>query len=486
MSLHFTNIEVEVSCCFMHENGNVVTGPAFNEFKPLLTELEFNATTDIKMVHNTDVCLNIDTIDDRNTNKILSRNIKESKKLDVSINDINIGSTDLVFNFTDFNIVTYNKYNIPMMLAPLDNKILRDKYRGKIVFMTIHRLNNPAIVSDMAGINKNYIKDIKEKTRYRKLVNSKFNDFCKVIDFADLAWDDVDYLSQDYKCNTIKVVTIGMLDGDRLINNNVTTSILIMNKDILITRDNLFSYKENPSLNNEVDITAFKDKIIPNSRFLYIIDNDDNIGDRYYNVNGLTERIPKIKNSQHAGNGLYNATFTEDFNIKIEEYVPIEKLDEVKYVYRTREEAEYGANKVELYNQQIKQKEAKLKETEMHYKQMELELQNTIIKNKEEYERLSHEVKKEQDLFKKEQDRLKAEYDDRVRQKEEDYLKLKHKLDRGSGRNKLKQDKESYRMKNEYDNIKYKRDSTLETIKTVAAVAGVIATGFVLYNKLSK
>jgi hypothetical protein len=36
------------------------------------------------------------------------------------------------------------------------------------------------------------------------------------------------------------------------------------------------------------------------------------------------------------------------------------------------------------------------------------------------------------------------------------------------------------------DDIRYERDSSLETLKTVAATAGVIATGFLVLKQLGK
>ena len=46
-------------------------------------------------------------------------------------------------------------------------------------------------------------------------------------------------------------------------------------------------------------------------------------------------------------------------------------------------------------------------------------------------------------------------------------------------------DSSSLYMKKEYEQGKYERDSTIETIKTVGAVAGLVAGGYVLFKKFS-
>ena len=40
--------------------------------------------------------------------------------------------------------------------------------------------------------------------------------------------------------------------------------------------------------------------------------------------------------------------------------------------------------------------------------------------------------------------------------------------------------------KSHYEERKFERDNTIETLKTVGAVVGLIAGGMVFYNKMSK
>ena len=492
MKVNFIAVDNKVSCGFMSENGQVFEGPGFNKFKVLLNELEFSPTTDIKLVHNTDVCSNIDSYDSRNSNKSLNRNIKETKKIDVSTNDINVGSTDLIFNFTDFNITVYNRYNIPHMLCPLETKALKDMYRGKIIFMTIHRFNNPAMVSDITGINKNYFKDLIEKNKYKKQVSDKFSDFCDVLEFADSCWDKIDYLSNDYKCNTIKIITIGQLPGESLMSADQRHPIglFIRNKDLLISRESVFQSPDHPHINNEFNLSELRDKIIPGTRFVYIVDNDNAIGDRYHTVNGITEKVIKIQTEQKTLNGLYTAMFGSDFSYNIIDHVSIDDLDNVSFIYKTKEEAELGANKAELYKDELSRKEGLLRERE-------LELKNMQITNKEEYERtvlvLRREVeelraKSEAEALtaKTEYDKLKAKLEEKSKKSDIKLTKKKRKNEQKSMSEKTNYERWNYGMRSYYDDRKYSQDSFVETLKTGAAIAGVIATGFLIYSKVSK
>lgn len=52
-------------------------------------------------------------------------------------------------------------------------------------------------------------------------------------------------------------------------------------------------------------------------------------------------------------------------------------------------------------------------------------------------------------------------------------------------RNKYSYDLDMHHNKSRYEEARYERDSFVETIKTVGAVAGVAAAGFMLYKKFS-
>ena len=467
MSLSFLNAVPDIVCGFMSENGVIYKGNDFNDYVPILEEMEFKTTSEIKFIHDNNVCLNIDTYDERSTNKKLNQAIKKNKKLDVTANDINVGGTDLVLNFTDMNLVIYNKYNIPHMLTPLDNEVLRNKYKGKVVFLTIHRLNNPNIVSDIYNNSKNYLSTLKESTKFKKNINHKYDEFNRVIDFAEKCWNETDYLSNDFRCNSIKIVTAFAVNSDVIVPGNESsfTNIVILNKNLLLTRDTMFAYKENPNNNSDVDLSQFKTEILPGTKFTYIIDNEDVLSDRYLNQFGDTIKIPKFKSKKQLINGLYVVSVQENFTLKVDKFYKIEEVDTAEFVYKTQEEAEQGADKSALFAQEIKEKE--------------LNMQHTILQAKENYE-----VKTLQ--LKKENEELKAEHERKTKADELKFAELKREIERIGLNDKVNYDRSHYGMKNHYERESYNRDSALETLKTVGGICGVAVAGIALYGRFAK
>ena len=425
MHISFANLESKIVSMFMTNNGSIFKGNGYDEYLPLLEEFEFKPTSELKLVHKKDVYLNIDTYDSTTSNKQLNDEIKRTKKIDISSNDVLVDGSEIVLNFTDRNIVVYNKYNIPHLCLPLENKVLREKYRGNIIILTIHRLNNPNIISDIFNNDKSYIKVLKEAVRYKK--NNKYDEFKKVIDFVDENWDKVDYFSNDFRSSSIKVITVSKVDGNSFMpgNEKYTNALFLINKSLLFTCDSIYHHKDNPYVGNDVDLAQFKVNVIPGSKFIYIVDNKDKL-----NIN-------------------------DDCSINVEEHYTLEELDKSNFIYKTIEEAETGADKTTLLAQQNKARE--------------LELQSKTIENQN-----------ASILLKK------ADFEEKSLLLKQKYEEMKTKLEESALLEKFFYDKNHYKMKNDYEEDKYKRDTTVETLKTIASVAGVIATGYVIIKQFKK
>jgi hypothetical protein len=379
------------------------------------------------------------------------------------------------------NLVVFNKYNIPHLLTPLDNKVLKDKYRGKVIFVTIHRLSNPNVVSDIYNNNKNYLTMLKESTKFKKNINNKYDEFTKVVTFAEKCWDETDYLSSDYRCNSIKIITVFAIDDSKLLpgNEESFTTLVVPNKNLLITRDTMFAYQENPSIHNDVDLSQFKNDIIPGTDFMYIIDNDDLLAERYFNQFGETKKVPKFKSKQQQISGLYVVTIQENFTLKVDKFYKIEDIDTCDFIYRTQEEADQGADKTALFAQQIREKELTMQHTIVQAREKEAGMQQNLLQTKEKYELTVLELKKENERIKSESERLSKENDIK-------FTELKREIERVGMTDKVHYERNHYGMKNDFERESYRRDSSLETLKTVGGICGVLATGVMIYGKLHK
>lgn len=497
MNLEYIDTKCMISACYFTDNGKVIQGPGYKEFNPLISEVEIKATSDIKMIHGIDVRNNIDTYDSNASNKRLNQFVKEQKKIDVTSGDISITPSFHLFNFTDFDLVCYNQLNFPSTLPRLESKALKDLYRGNVVIMTVYRLPTPANVKAITGVDKNYLDTILQSNRGLGGTNVKLENFIKVIQFAYDGWEDVSVMDAEHSANSIKVVTFSFIHQDSFNHKNRTQTdqqyqdLYVNNYDFLLTRESVFQYKNNPAITRNVDSKILKDVVMQGTKYIYMIDRDNRLGDRFYNIHGRVTRIPKLppQSTLHQPDGLYTGNYDSVAGTQPDAPVSLDDIDKLDYIYKTMEEAEQGANKSELFAQQLREKESIVRHRE-------LELNNSIIESK----RLTEEARR-----RSEEERLTYERENHAREaeitrlkldgqrQEADLLRLKRELESAGLREKNEYETSGYGMKHFFEERKYRhddhrfeRESFIETIKTVAATAGVLATGFMIYKQLNK
>jgi len=497
VNLEYVNTKCLVSSCFMTDNGRVFQGVGYKDFFPLISEMEFKPTTDIKMIHGGDVCNNIETYDANASNKKLNQFIKEQKKIDVTSGDISIVPTQYLFNFTDFDIVCYDHLNFPSVLPRLESKTLKDMYRGNIVIMTVYRLPTPSNVTSVTGIDKNYLDFILQNNQGLSNTNIKLTNFLKVIQFANESWQQLSYMDNEFKANSIKVTTFSIIHQDAFNHKNRTHSsqqfqdLYINEYDLVLSRESVFQYKNNPAITRNIDSKILKDVVLQGTKYIYLIDRENRLGDRYYNIHSEVTKIPRLsmEASLHQPDGLYTGYYDSVAGTQPDAPIPLDEIDKLDFIYKTMEEAKQGADKSELYNQQLRDKEAGLRHRE-------LELNNSILESK----RLAEEARR-----KNEEDRVRYESEGHVREieiarlkqegqrQEASLLSLKRELESRGLKEKTEYETNGYGMRHYFEERKYRHDdaryeheSFIETIKTVAATAGVLATGFMIYKQLSK
>lgn len=497
MNLEYVNTKCLVSSCFMTDNGRVFQGVGYKEFHPLISEMEFKATTDIKMVHGKDVCNNIETYDANASNKKLNQFIKEQKKIDVTSGDISIVPSQYLLNFTDFDIVCYNHLNFPITLPRLESKALKDLYRGNMVVMTVYRLPTPSNVTSVTGVDKNYLDSILQNNIGLSNTNVKLANFLKVIEFANNSWQQLSYMDAEFKANSIKVVTFSQIHQDtfnhknRLHSSQQFQDVYLNEYDIILSRESVFQYKNNPAITRNIDSKILKDVVLQGTKYIYMVDRDNKLGDRYYNIHGDVVKIPKLslEASLHQPDGLYTGQYDSIAGTQPDAPIPLDQIDTIDFIYKTIEEAEQGANKSEIFNQQLRDKESQMRHRE-------LELNNGILENK----RLAEEARR-----RNEEDRIRYEHEAHTREveiarlkqegqrQEANLMSLKRELESRGLKEKTEYETNGYGMRHYFEERKYRHDDTryeretyIETIKTVAATAGVLATGFMIYKQLNK
>ena len=464
MDLSYAVAETEIVCGFISNARDPKPGPAFQQYSPIVdNEFDIGINSEFKMIYGKDISRDLCSYNENTSNKNLTRDVKRNKKIIVTGNDVIADSTEIVLNFTEHKITVYDKYNIPRVFLLLENDLLRERYRGNVIIFAIHRLNNPFILADAYGKPKSYLKTLIDSLQFKQ--SSKHKDLLKLLKFADDYWENVDSNSLDGKTNSLKIITATSVSSEDLMKGNQSTGVGIHfpNKCMTITLDSIYNYHDTPSVGSDVDISRIKSDLIPGSRFVYIVDNHDQLNDRYIHIYNSGYKIPKFKSSKQT-DGLYVVMVDDNCNFKIEAVYPIEEIDQSKLVFKTLEEAQFGADRITQYAQDIKEND--------------LTQQRDMSQKKTELEQLRH----DNEMMKLAMDKQTRQNETRINKMQHDnevlLTKFKHRLEKSKSKNEKK------KVKNE--SIRYDKDKTMETIKLAGAIAGGLSTMFLIYRQFVK
>lgn len=465
MSIEYIETSCSVTACYMTDGDKkVYQGDHYNFYHPIISSIEFKPTTDIKMVHATDVCNNIDTFDANASNKRLNQRVREEKKIDVTMGDIMGNPFQAILNFTDFDLVSYNSLNFPTLLPPLETKALKEMYRGRVVIMSVYSLPTPANVMSVTGTDHNYLDFTLRQYRNRTNISIKTKNLINIYEFANKCWMNLSTMDRDYTANSIKIVTFSCIHQDMFINQKSTEEgknyqdLYVQDYDLLFTKDSILNYKINPSMNKSLDSNVLKNIVLHGSKYIYIVDRENTIGDRYINIHGEVRKIPRLAKHEcgYQSDGLYTGTYDSNNGVIPDAITNLSEINNLDFIYTTVEEAKHGANKSELFNQQLNEQRQRYEAERL---QQEAEINR--LKN------LGHKQEVEFQTFKRD-------------------------LESKTMREKNEYDTKGYGMKSyfderkyQYEDISYQRESYIETLKTIASVSGVIATGYLIYSKLS-
>ena len=459
MSVEYYNPKVNILSSFMSETGNVFKGPDYDGFNLLLDEMELKASSSIQLIDQDNYANTVTSYDESNSVQRLSTRVKDVKRLNLTQNDVNVSSTDIVLNFTDFAVTAFNRYNVPMTLTPVTNEVLRNKYNGKVIVLTIHRFNNPNNIKAITGLERDYLEEYYERFRYTKSEQLKHNEFAQSVMFARDCWQSTDSLSKDAKTSTIKVVTSCIIPGSVLEANK---TLYIASKHLNLTKDTIFEFKENPRVSDEVDLSFLKENILPGMSLMYLVDKESAIGDRYYLNNGKVDQLVRMGKEVglRVADGLYRCRFDEDRKLVIEEHVPIQEVERLNYLYRTKEEATHGVDRQAIRQEAIRDRE-------MENRENELFLNAQILKLKQEQEqlKLAHAAELNQ---------LTLQATEKKAQIETIQLRDKHDYE-----------SRSRRVKHYYDERAYDRSDAADSWKFTLAIAGIATAGLAMYMKMN-
>jgi hypothetical protein len=450
----------------------------FNHYLPVLSLLRFNVRDEIALVNGRNKQEEVVAYNRNTSSKSLSKEVCLEKRFDITQNDILLGPMNLVFNLTDHNVTIIAPGELRKTYRPIESKKLEDLY-GKLIIMTIYTFNNPYMISDLTGYSdyfENYL------NLYKGRGNKNLEEIIQILEFLKENWCrfKVNAIPDARNQNSIKVVSMVEVDEGELLTAE-HNRLFCPERNLTITLENIIDTPEHPGTQNVIANSDVKTHLRNNSFVCYIVDNNDAISDRYINVAGAVKRINKIKNPNMI-NGLYLIN-TGDNGTNNEIICKLDEIDDNDYVYRSMEEANAGADIRKQYMDSIEQSRAEIESLRIKHanegivlkskhEKDTLEIKNTYDKMMKEqsllFESQLHELKKNMETFKNNNERESLT-------KKGEFESFKYDIDRKSNVS-----------KSEYEERKYTRDSTVETLKTIGSVVGLVAGGVVMYSKFAK
>lgn len=471
---------------------NSTTQRAFVEDKykgylPIVDCFNIRGNAEVIFSDTRDKSREVTTFDRSLSTKNLDQETIRSKKIETTHNDLFMGPHHILLNFTNHTL-TANMPNEYRKSFPRINQDKFEDYLGKIMIFSIYTLNTPALIQATTG-NGNYLEAMVNKLKTRQ--TPEMEEMRRVYEYANSKWPLFKQMPNGCIANSIKVICLQVIEEKELLTQR-DHSLYLRNKDVLLSFENILEIPENPStqlkgIGGDQLLSIIKD----HSFVCYIVDNNDSISERYINVAGNIRKVNKIKDPKMI-NGLYVIQTGENNSPDIETICPLEDIDKNDFIYRSAEEAIQGASSRQRYKDEVDMAKMELENVRVASSMESLKLKQEydiqLLQMKADYEARKLELEEKVQAIKAEVEKSKVQTADKKNTHEDkkydlDYRRELLKLEAESERYRM--DRISSRNKHYYEERRYERDSTIETLKTVGAIVGLMATGYVLYKKFS-
>jgi len=484
------NIKPKILGMYLSDTKKVYTSadPSQNSFftkegvnyLPILNMFEIKSYEDIvfcdgKLTTN-EINTHNTTVANKN-NIYLDQDYIEKTRIDITQNDLLLGPVNIVLNLTDYNITIglsneYRKTYKGIKSAPLS------EYNGKVIILSITSFNNPKMIHNTFTYS-NYFTTLIDKFRAKN--NSKYSEIIEMLEYLNTTWGDakLKYRLEGGSC--IKLVTAIEVDIGDIVNDSAKT-IYVPNKGMTISTEDIVAMPDHPGTDAIFNTGDIKEYIRNNSFICYIIDNNDKISDRYINIAGHVTKIMKFKNPNMVS-GLYFLRTSDTGKTSSESICKLEEIDSNNFVYKSIEEANEGADIRSKYKDSLEKAKQELES-------LKLDKTNEGLLLKSELERKNLELKLDYET------KLKEQMLEHEREIQELRINLEHnKINNEETTFKNKAEYETFKhfieemslkTKKNYEEDKYKRETTVETIKTVGSIAGLVIGLYTIYTKFKK
>lgn len=457
------------------------------DFLPVLDFIRINPNEEIKFC-NGNGSEYLETYNIHNRFTPASEEIVKKRKIDVSQNSLFGNDINIVINLTGLNLTLTFNNGWPNMYRPLDIPKLAHKHAGCLLIVTVTCLNSPKSVSDVYGVS-NYLSVLRQKHAGKLDHHSEF--LTEACDFlTDCLASEV--ITARALSDTIKLVSMVRVGSAQFKTITADGGLLVgsgYGGDILVEAVCPTQAKLHPDLTVQKVDNHLLEAIRGNGICCFIVDNHDAIGDRYFNFAGTVVKVHKFKDVSKI-DGLYVMGMDASKKATISDHIPLDKIDESSFIFKSQEEANLGADKTTAYRDAVELTKLDLGAVNMELKhQLDIQAYN----NKVEHEKLMQSIREEaaREAKKREEEAAISR-----RKFEEELQKLRVEKEQvKQGTERIKFDYDTHRFnydvrslhhKSNYEEGKWERDSSIETIKTVGAIAGLTLAGMAVFGKLNK
>lgn len=468
-------------------------------FLPMLNFINIDPNGQVKFVSTRAEKDNIDTFNGKLSMQRFNDEVLENNMIDCTMNDLSDGVETATFNFTGTPLTITPFYGRPKLFHPLKQKKNIPGTEGKLVFVNIHTINTIESVEHLHGKDNNYLEQMRDKYVGKK--DYKSVEIKEIYDFIIAFLASKDGQSKILIHDTYKVATITIVDVNKIFETEDfkakrKDTICINNLAKDITRlGPVEAHMHDCFSENFAHDPKVMSTIREHGMSCFIVDNEKKLSSRFYTFAGKVMEIPSMQDI-HRVDGLYLMYADASRKVAPIQFTPMDEIDNIKYVYNNREMAAKGSDMAALRKEEIEQlkadqaietmRESTAHAKEMHAVKLKYQMdQQTANEERSKFEALLAEQRINAEVVanktKSEHDALILSLKTQLEHKRQETDLFKYEFDQS----RYRMDNSSMSMKQNYEQGKYERDSTIETLKTVSAVAGLVAASYVLFNKFN-
>lgn len=421
--------------------------------------------------------------------------------LDVTRSDLLVSADIIMLNLTDVNITVSMPNGLKKIIPPIGRSEALAQFKGHILIMEVTTLNTSDFVSSVSGIDDYISLLISEVKSHPDVDETKASKLVKIYERARECMNSIAASGEKFLANSAKVINVMELEGSVMSRIDRNEFVYIKEYGLVISKNKITSGGFTPLFTRFASMTVEEVKNLKTNTFnAVLVDRNNTIDQRFLYIAGNVIEIPKSRTGEVEGLHIYINGFGGD---EIIEHIPLDRLGDCKFVFKTRESALSGIDRMLAA-------EHKLKESKQDFEKFRIDSERKLqeLKHERELERQRYEKEKEERdrqwaLEKEERDR---QWEQRTRHWDEnkqrtnheksqvdlEHDRLKAELDAQRELLKLEVSRWEARQKRESDAHKYDHElrkadaeNTLQTLKVIGGVAALGGIAYTLYRKFS-